>query len=214
MGTILASAIISTARSILLDPDADWFSNADLLGALNRAERRVLLVRPELSSSRVTLELDAGIAQVLPANATALLDIFQNTVSKRRARQTSRAMLEHLNDRWSAATGQTEVIHWTADLRSKTRYDVYPPNDGSGQLEALIGTVPTPIPTTGDVINLNDIYETPLLYYVLCEAFSVNSEKQDMAKSTSYENRASQLLGVNAQTGATLAPKTNEPGGG
>lgn len=214
MGTILASAIISPARSILLDPDADWFSDADLLAALNRAERRILLIRPELNNSRVTLELDAGVAQVLPTNATALLDIYQNTASKRRARQTSRAMLEHLNDRWSAATGQTEVIHWTADLRSKLRYDVYPPNDGTGQLEALIGTVPTAIASTSGAINLNDIYETPLLCYVLFEAFSVNSEKQDVAKAVSWENRGSQLLGMNAQTGATLAPKTNEPGGG
>lgn len=214
MGTILASAIISPARSILLDPDADWFSDADLLGALNRAERRILLIRPELNNSRVTLELDAGIAQVLPTNATALLDIYQNTASKRRARQTSRAMLEHLNDRWPTATQQIDVVHWTADLRSKTRYDVYPPNSGAGQLDALIGTVPTAIATTSTAINLNDIYETPLLYYMLCETFAVNSEKQDMAKSTSYENRANQLLGVNAQTGATLAPKTNEPGGG
>lgn len=213
MGSILASAIISNARGILLDPDADWFTDAELLGWLNFAERKVLLVRPELYPVRAAMTLAAGISQILPAAAIALLDIYTNVASKRRAILTSREMLEQNNNFWPAATQAVEVEHWTHDPRSKVMFEVYPPNTGTGQLNVLYGGVPAPIPSVAGTININDVYEAPLLYYLLAEAFSANSVKQDLTKATFYNSQANTLLGVNAQTGIALAPKLGAPGG-
>lgn len=214
MGTILASAMITGVRAMVADPDADWFSDADWLRMLNQAERYILLLRPELHASREEFTVAEGIAQVLPAEATALLDIYTNVASGRRARQCSRALLENLNDFWPAGTAAVDVKHWTADPRSKLRFDVFPPNDGTGEINILMGTVPAALTATSQAIHLNDTYETPLQYLMLAYAYAVNTEKQDLTKSTSYESRAGSILGVNAQTTAALAPKTAQPGGG
>lgn len=211
---ILASAIITSARGILLDPSpGDWFTDAELLALLNFAERKVLLVRPELYPARKTISMVAGNSQSLAAGDTVLLDIFNNVVSKRRATPTSRAMLENLNNFWPNDTATVEVQHWTHDPRTKRMFDVYPPNDGTGALNALVGSTPTPLAATSDAIHLEDIYESVLLYYVLSEAFSANSVKQDLQKSTFYEGRANALLGVNGSASAALAPKLGAPGG-
>lgn len=215
MGTILASAMISSVRTgMIADPDADWFSDSVLLGFLNRAERHVLLVRPELYTVRTTLALAAGSQQTLAASATALLDIYKNVVSKRRCRQTSRAMLEHLDATWTADSGVVDALHWTHDTKDRLRFEVYPPNDGTGQLDLLQGAVPDAIPSTASAINLNDVFETPLLFLVASYCFSIDTEKRDTAKAVSYENRAMAQLGVNAQIQLGLSPKPGQPGGG
>lgn len=210
---LLASDIIARARGILLDPDAVAFSDATLLALLNQAERKVLLVRPELFTTRAAFVPAAGISQALPAAATALLDVYGNTVSKRRATLVARSLLESLNTFWPAANQAVDVQHWTHDPRVKTRFDVYPPNTGTGSLDVLMGVVPTPIASTGAAINLSDLYETPILYFLLAEAYSANTVRGDTTKAVNYESRANALLGVNAQSGVALAPKHGAPGG-
>lgn len=211
---ILASSILASARVILLDPSpGDWFTDAELLALLNFSERKVLLVRPELYPVRRVITLAAGNAQTLAAGDTVLLDIYNNVSGGRRATLTSRALLEQLNNFWPADTATVEVQHWTHDPRTKRMFDVYPPNTGTGQLNALVGAVPTALSATSDPIHLDDIYESVLLYYVLSEAYSANSVKRDMDKSTFYEGRANALLGINGAAGAALAPKLGAPGG-
>lgn len=210
---LLASEIISRARSILLDPDAVAHSDAKLLAVLNQAERKVLLVRPELFTTRAAFSVAAGISQSLPATATALLDVYGNTVSKRRATLVSRSILESLNTFWPAANQAVDVQHWTHDPRVKTRFDVYPPNTGGGSLDVLMGVLPTAIASTATAINIGDLYETPLLYYLLAEVYSENTVRGDTVKAANFESRANTLLGVNAQSGVALAPKQGAPGG-
>ncbi len=213
--TVLVGSLIASARAILLDPSpGDWFTDTDLIGFINTAHARVVLARPELNAVMSTLTLVAGTIQQLPSNAIELLDIYHNTASKNATTQTPRSLLDNGFPAWPNTTPQADVIHWFADPRHKTIYRVYPPNDGSGQVEALVANAPALVSLTSGVMAVPDIYKPAVDAFVLAEAYSANSVKRDLEKASFYENKAMSMLGLNAQSGAALAPKFSAPGGG
>lgn len=205
--------VIATVRRILLDPDADWFTDADLLDFINTAQVKVVMARPELNQEVVTLTLAAGSVQQLAADGVAVLDIYHNASSKTVVRQAPRSMLDHGTPSWPAATEQEDVIHWVLDPRFKTMYRVYPPNDGDGELVALVSTVPARLVATSDALEISDLYKPVIDALTLAECYTVNSVKRDVEKSSFYENKAMSMLGLNAQAGMALAPKIGAPGG-
>lgn len=212
--TTLVSDIITPVRTLLLDPSpGDWFTDAALLPLISLAQTKILLVRPELNPTVETLALVAGTVQSLSASGIALLDIYTNVASKRAAIETSRSQLDNPTPLWPAATPQAEVLHWMHDARVKTMYRVYPPNDGTGQLLALVCRLPAPVTATGDAVSVNDLYAPVLVYLTLAECYGANSVKRDVEKASYYTNQAMTLLGVNTQAGLGLAPKLGSPGG-
>lgn len=208
-----AAQVIASVRRILLDPDADWFTDADLIDFINTAQRKAVMARPELTPSVATLTLVEGTVQQLDASAVALLDVYHNVASKRAAVMASRSMLDSGQPLWPNGTQQTDVLHWAHDPRFKTMYRVYPPNDGDGELVALISSIPTLLTSTSDNLTLSDLYKPVVDALTLAECYSANSVKRDVEKAGYYENKAMTMLGVNAQSGVALAPKVGAPGG-
>lgn len=205
--------VIATVRTTLLDPDADWFSDALLLDFINTAQVKMLLARPELNPTVETLTLVAGTVQQLSASAIALLDIYNNVASKRVAIEASRSMLDSGQPFWPNMTAQADVIHWSVDPRHKTMFRVFPPNDGNGSVTALVSRIPTRLDDTNDTLTVSDLYKPVIDALVLSEAYAVNDIKRDLEKSSAYESKAMQMLGMNAQSGVALAPKVGSPGG-
>lgn len=208
MGSILASAMISKARVELLDPaPGDTFSDPVLLGFLNAAERAACSLRPELFTTVGPIPLVAGVDQALPAGGTALMTIYRNAISGRAVR----LVVESLNDivvpTWAGATEENDVQEYMVDGRDRTRFRVLPPNTGGeNALIGLFGSTP-PARTTGQPINLDDVYEMPLFHLMCAQAYGANTKRGDVAKESFHYNRAAQLLGVNAQSLAALLPK-------
>lgn len=208
MGSILASAMISKARVELLDPTpGDTFSDAVLLGFLNSAERAACVLRPELFTVVGDIPLVAGIEQALPTGGTALMTIYRNKLSGRAVRLVVEQLNDIVNPLWAAATPEDDVQEYMVDGRDRTRFRVLPPNTGAETvLVGLYGLVP-PERTTGQPINLDDVYEMPLFHLMCAQAYGANTKRGDVAKESFHYNRAAQLLGVNAQSLAALLPK-------
>ena len=215
MGTLLASALIAQLRVTLLDPSpgTTWV-DATLLGYLNSAERAVCLLRPELNTVRGAIPLVAGTEQTLPAGGTALFRLFNNVTSKRACRLVDESLVDAMTPFSGAATQELDVTDYALDLRERTRFRVWPPNNGSGSLLGLYGKVPTAIATVGTAINLDDIYEDPLKQFVLSECYAANTKRQDLAKSGAAFGRFTQMLGVSAQAAVAVMPRTGvqQPG--
>jgi len=215
MGTLLASALISQLRVTLLDPSpGTTWTDAMLLGYLNSAERAACLLRPELYTIRGAVSLAAGTEQSLPAGSTALFRLLHNATSKRACRLVDQSLVDAMSPYGAAATQELDVTDYALDQRERTRYRVWPPNNGSGSVIAIRGAVPTAIASTGSAINLDDIYEDPLKQYVLGECYAANTKRQDLAKAAAARGEFAKMLGVSAQSVVAVMPRTgvNQPG--
>lgn len=207
MGTLVASALIAQLRVTLLDPSpGTTWTDPMLLGYLNSAERAACLLRPELHTTLGAIGLVAGVRQTLPAGSTALFRIDCNAASGRVCRLVDASLVDAAEPFWPAATQELDVTDYMLDPRERTRYRVAPPNNGSGSVIALRGTVPTAIASTSGTINLDDIYEHPLKQFVLCECYAANTKRQDLAKAAAAFDLFVKLLGVAAQSAVAVMP--------
>lgn len=215
MGTLTAAALIAQLRVTLLDPTpGTTWTDTMLLGYINSAERAACLLRPELYTTRGNVSLAAGTEQALPAGGTALMRIDRNATSKRSVRLVDAALVDAISPFSAGATQEVDATDYALDPRERTRFRVWPPNNGSGSVQAVYGTVPPVIATVGGAINLDDIYEDPLKQFVLGECYAANTKRQDLAKASAARAEFAKMLGVSAQSVVSVMPTAaaNQPG--
>lgn len=215
MGTLVVSDLIGNYRRILIDPapGVTWI-DATFLILVQQAERAICSLKPEALTTLGPITLVAGVHQDLPAGSTAILDLYENsTPPSRRVTQVSRSLHDSANRFWPSATQEAAVQEWTADPRDPLRFDVSPPNDGTGSVNGLYGIVPPAIVTIGGAINLVDTYEMVIQSFVLAKAYAENTTRQDLTKSGLYENDWKSMLGIRTQSQIAVAQKSSSPGG-
>lgn len=210
--TTTTASIISDARSTLIDDNAATYSDVQLLGFQTDAERLVVFYKPDAYPRRRFIPLVPGTNQELPADGIALMDISQNELSKRSATIVDKELLDHENRFWQAATGEVDVQHWCADPRDPRRFDITPPNDGTGSILTLYGAV-TPDLTLGGNITLVDSYKYVLYAFTLHRAYAETSRKGDTVKAEYWLQKGLQALGIKSAAQVQVAPKvTANPG--
>lgn len=211
---ILASSIITSVRRVLLDPSpgVTWL-DANLLALINEAERAICALKREAYPIRATLTLVAGTWQTLPADGLAIMDLYHNVVSGRRAILCNRELMDAAAISFPIATQETDVQEWTKDDRDPTRFDVIPPNNGSGQVIALYGATPPAIAAVGNPINLLDIYEQCIKAFVIAQAYAENTDRFDLAKYAAYTSEWKGILGISSQSQVAVSAKVGRQGG-
>ena len=213
MGTILASAIVTSMRFTLLDPSPGrTFTDARLFGFIQEALRRMGCVRPDIYTVRGAVPLVAGVHQQLPAGGTKVLSFSHNTASTRGVAQVSESLLLEEIRTLGYGTQDGVVDCYSLDERDETRFTVMPPNDGTGSLSGLYCAVPT-IASLSTAIPVDDTYEGAIKFMALAEAYAADSERKDLVKSDRYEQKAMQLLGLDGQAKEALHSKLGKPGG-
>ena len=210
---MLASDILTPARGTLLDASAVAWSDAELLGYLNEGIRETVLVKPDVYPVRGALALAAGIVQVLPADGVVLIDITHNVASGRVVTVTDLALLQEANRFYPAATQQAEVENFATDPRDPRRYIVFPPNNAAGSVYAVYGGTPAGLATTGDTFPLTDVYQPPLISYVLSRAYAKNSKRQDLTKAAAYRQQWAQGLGMKSAATVAAVPHVSQSPG-
>jgi len=209
---IVASIILDSVATTLLDEDGVAYPASDLLGYLTEALRTTAFVKPDMYVLQEAVTLAAGIQQTLPATGIALLDIPQN-VSGRVITQVDLALLDEANRFWPRGTQQAEVEHFTADPRTPRIFKVYPPNNGTGVVLIMYGAVPPAITSSSQEIPVPDSYQYALTCFVLSKAYGKNSKKQDLVKESANMQAWRQALGLKSQAQVAVAPKVaSQPG--
>jgi hypothetical protein len=215
MGTILASAIITSVRRVLLDPSpgVTWL-DATLLSMINRAERLMVMVKHDVNPVRDTsLPLVAGYVQTLPANAVGMIQVYANAVGqKRRISQVDAELQDAASIYYPAATQEQEVQHWTTDPRNPNQFEVFPPNSGTGEIDCLYGATPAAIAAVSGPINVNDMYEQVLIDIVCSFAYAEDTTRKDLSKTSYYMDRAMNLLGVSSQSQVAISAQVGTKG--
>lgn len=211
---LVASDIVNDVRSILLDDDSVEWSDADLLGIVTDAGRLLSNYKPDAYTKREAVGLVAGVNQTIGTryavpvtDAIVVLDVGPNEASGRVVTPVDKAMLDTENRFWPASTPETDVQHWTLDPRDPRRFEVTPPNDGSGVVEVLYGAAPPALDDMADIIVYADTYKYALTAFALHRAYAEQSRKGDSAKSQQWLQNGLQALGITsvAQTALVKA---------
>jgi hypothetical protein len=166
MGTVTAGAIITKAATQLIDiPGVRW-TRAELLGWLNDGLRQIVLMQPNATNTPVVVQLVAGTRQTLPNGSTP----------GRAVRIISRELLDAFNPDWHSATASAITKNYIYDLQDQTAYYVYPPSTGTNYLEINYSMQPADLTSESQVIPMFDVYQGPLLDYMLFRACTKDAE--------------------------------------
>lgn len=212
---VSVETVINNVARTLLDTAFRTWSRAEHVANLNVAQRLICGdYKLDAYPKREFVTMVAGIAQDLPADGTALIEITDNEASGRSVTQTDLAILQEENRFWPAATQQTEVENYAADPRTPRKFYVFPPNDGSGSVRITYGAIPPELTgSSGENIALSDAYQYPIERIMLSLAFAKNSVRQDLSKSQAFINEARLALGLKSQGQVAVAPKTSQSPG-
>lgn len=218
MGTILNTAILAQAQTILLDASGVRWPNTELLGWLNEGQRAIVGFKPTAYMKSLAVQLAAGTKQAAPSDCVQLVDIARNmgtdgNTPGRAIRITNRATLDAQVPNWHAATPSATVKHYTYTLLDPLRFYVYPPQpaNGQGYVEITYGALP-PAGVLGVAIAVEDVYAHTLLDYVLYRAFSKDTEfGADANRATAHQNAFLASLTGKAEVEAGLSPNVTAP---
>lgn len=194
MGTITVAATLSRVSMLLQDTTNIRWPLAELLDWLNDAQREIVLLKPNASTTNTAVQLAAGTKQTLPADGVSLIDISRNmgtsgSTPGKGIRITMREILDAQLPDWHMSTASAEVKHYVySPLDPKTFY-VYPPQPvaSRGYVELIYSASPADA-TLGGAINVDDIYQPVLIDYILYRAYSKDTEyAADVARAQGYQ---------------------------
>lgn len=201
--SVLASAIITRIRDVLVDSAGTRWPDAELLRWMSDGQRTIVAAVPAASATRATVLLAAGTLQTLPADGYSLLSIDRNngaaggTIPGRAVRVVTRALLDSFNPDWHSATQKAVVVNYTYDPATPLVYFVSPPNTGAGYLDILYSKLPTDLAATSTAIGIDPIYQTALMDYVLYKAYSKDADfAPGMALAAGYLQTFNAALGM------------------
>lgn len=218
MGTINSDAILAKAAIVLNDTAYERWTAPELLGWLNDGQRAIVIHKPNACVKNVSVQLVAGTKQTIPADGVQLIDIPRNMGAAGATpgavvRLTGRANLDAYVPNWHSSTPSAVVKHFMFNALDPKHFYVYPPQPATsmGYVEAIYGATPVDV-TTGTAISLDDIYETPLLDYVLYRAFSKDTEfAPDPTRAAAHQQAFLAAVGGKAQAEAGVNPNVTAP---
>lgn len=227
---VTAKEILVKAGELLFDKEYTRWKLPELVGWLNDGMRDICLAKPSAKSSTRVLSLAAGTHQSIPtasslAEPLQLIDVIRNITNEgppreagRTIKTVSRDLLDSENPDWhdgKSVRFRKTVRNVCFDEQNPLEFYVYPGNDGTGKVEALIAQIPAPIVATGDAddldsyateIDLPDIYASPLLDYVMARACSKDEEGNFDTRAQYHEQRFAQSMGIKIQVEGASSP--------
>lgn len=181
MGTVTAGAIIDKAVIQLIDISGVRWTRAELLKWLNDGLRQIVLMQPNATNTPGAVQLVAGTRQILPTGGWMLLGVYRNmgttgTTPGRAVRIISRELLDAFNPSWHTATPSAVTTNYIYDLQDQTAYYVYPPSTGTNYIEINYSLQPTDLTSESQTIPMFDVYQGPLLDYIMFRACTKDAE--------------------------------------
>lgn len=180
MATITVSSVLTRCAVLLQDPTNIRWPQSELLDWLNDGQREIALYKPNAFVKNQSKQLSPGTKQALPADGVSLIDVVRNmgtngTTPGNAVRAVSREILDSQTPSWHASTAAAAAKHFVYSVLDPKNFYVYPPNDGTGNVEIIYVAAPADA-TLGSTITLDDIFVTALVNYILYRAYSKDAE--------------------------------------
>lgn len=209
----------------------------ELCGWLNDGLKAIVIQKPNASAKTVTLSLVEGTLQSIPAGYVSILRPVRNIRAEQSDRQPRRTIsvvaeeqLNQLNPAWHdeySVRYAQQVKHFIFDEVNPYVFYVYPGNDGTGAIEAVLCAEPATVSAIDGIdvndldayntaVQMEDIYSGILLDYVMYRAKS--KDMQDAGSATRaalHYQQFANALGIKINVEANTSPnvKTGVPYG-
>ena len=191
-----ASILLDQASIVLQDVARTRWELSELIGWLNEGIKACCSVNPTAWSYPENLSLVAGIRQDMPDNAVLLLDMHRNIASGFAIRFCDRAIMDSMLPGWPNEKATKDVEHFMYDPKAPNIFHVYPPNDGSGEVEITFAGIPPDLGDVSDELPLRAHFNPPLLDYILYRAYGKDSEyAANSAKADSHYAHFASAIG-------------------
>jgi len=192
-GTLTVVSLLLRVRDTLQDTTGVRWLDAELLRYVNDAQREIINLRPDASSTTANVDLVAGTAQTIPTAGLRLIKVVRNmsaaggsATGKRAIRIVDREILDTQEPDWhdptvsGDATHVSVVKHYIFDEDDPRRFYVYPgvlvTNASACFVEIVYSAAPTEITSTSTAIQVDDIYANAIIDFVLYRAYMKDAE--------------------------------------
>lgn len=188
----------------------------ELLSHLNEAAAAVINRRPEAGVRRtVQMALSAGSYQLLPDEATELIDVVRNINSDgsagRAIRLTDRQLLDDIDPDWHSMKPVSAVKNYTFDKRAPKVFYVYPPAKDQAKIELIQAELPAEVASLDDELEMDRQYLEPLVSFVLYRALSKETEYANGQIAAAHYQAFTDALGAGSTGIMAVAPTGQQP---
>jgi len=224
-----ARQIMEKATVLLADDDHTRWPLSELCTWINEAVQATVLAKPSASTASRAITLQKGTLQKVPSTGAPeplmLQRLVRNLVSADDPRAggriitvTSRESLDAQAPHWHDPTRvryQRDVRHYVYDENNPLEFYVYPGNDGTGVVEAVLSVLPAATAPSGDPddlasyetdIGLSDLYSVPLTDYVLFRAFAKDDLDGQPGRSMAHYQLFASAVGLKIQVEGATSP--------
>lgn len=221
--------IIKRAAILLNDEDHVRWTLPELCDWINEAVRATVLAKPSAKSESRVVALGQGTLQHVPATGDplplALLAIRRNIKDPgqpgrggRAVTRTSITGLDAQEPNWhdpKFVPFKREARQYTFDEEVPLEFYVFPGNDGTGHVEAVLSVLPTPLAASGAAdeiasyggdVGLPEPYSVPLLDYVLYRAQSKDDDGANAGRAMAHYTQFATALGIKVQVARATSP--------
>lgn len=225
-----AKDLLERAGILLLDEGYVRWEVSELAKWLNDGLLAIVTQKPSATATTVTLPLAEGTLQELPAAYNSILRPVRNVRGENSDRlprkiitvvgvETINALRPDWHDSASVRYSQ-QVKHFIFDEANPRAFYVYPGNDGTGYIEAVLSAMPQPVVPTDDpleldsydvAIGITDIYFNALLYFVLHRAYAKDAQVAGAAaRAAAYYQQYANELGIQVTVETNMSPNVKQ----
>jgi hypothetical protein len=228
--------IMARAATLLNDEDHVRWPLPEMADGINEAVRAIVLAKPSASSESIIVELAEGTLQEVPQAGTPtplmLQRITRNLkttannprVGDRIITPVARDVLDAQEPNWHDKTRTPHkklVRHYIYDEANPLEFYVYPGNDGSGIVEAIVSTLPAKLTAvsgqdpltlaawTGS-IGLPEPYSVPVLDYLLYRCQAKDDTSGNGGRSQAHYQLFAQAIGIKINVEGATSPNARK----
>lgn len=196
--------LLTTIRSLLLDPDDDVWSEILKVAFVNEAMNTIASLRPDATATTETVSLVNGTpSQAIPPAGVRFLDLIRNATGKAIIKTDKEALGKILPD-WPTITA-AEVSYYMFDPENPTAFWVFPTPSSAISVELVYSAEPTTFTAAASSLGLPLSYVAAITDYVLYRCLILQSAGQNTQKASLHLQNFYTALGARGKSDATLA---------
>lgn len=194
------AAVIDEVRRLIQDTRTPYrYSDAVLLGFVNQALRRMVILRPDLFSYIGEIPTTANtVIQNMPADSARLVEIFA-VKNGSAVTEVTREVMDQSSPTWFSDTASTPV-NFMRHVRNPNVYFLYPRPVASTVMIAEYVQVPAAYTLNQTIALLPDSYLPVVVDGTVFLAESVDNEHVNSGRAKLFQDSFAQALGVGLQS--------------